>query len=113
MLLPATIACSARHFCCYVPFLFPSSRGFRGFRFTTPPPCHPVSTVPSNRDAKGALAMLQCLRESKTVVPDKQSFTLAIQVLTVMLLVRCVSIELVVLRVMLLSPIIVGTAYRS
>ena len=33
-----------------------------------------------DRDAKGALAMLQSLRDSKTVAPDKLSYTLAIQV---------------------------------
>lgn len=44
---------------------------------------------PSNRDAKGALDMLQCLRESKTVVPDKQSFTLAIQVSYFRLELQC------------------------
>ena len=33
-----------------------------------------------DRDAKGALGMLQSLRDSKTVAPDKLSYTLAIQV---------------------------------
>lgn len=36
--------------------------------------------VHCDRDAKGALGMLQSLRDSKTVAPDKLSYTLAIQV---------------------------------